>query len=450
MILEILKKRDAKIHFIGVLGAGMYPLFMILKNAGYSLSGSDAVKTPLFDKLQASCERVYIGHKGDFVSEADVVVRSLAVPDSDEEVSLANSLSVPVISRPELLGAIISSFNYSVGVSGSHGKSTVTAMIFEIFIKQGVPATVACGAEIKSKHPEIGKDKDVIIAEACEYKDAFLNFFFDSYVFLNLEYDHTDYFTSFDSLRRSFLLAMKNAQKLIVNKDDPEIYSLAVKSEKDFVTVSVREMADYEARNIDSLFGYYSYDLYLKGIFCHRVKLSVPGAFNVTNSLSAIAAACEFGIDPILAADSLNEFSGVGRRLEFIGRLFGRAVYYDYAHHPTEIRAGIEAVREMQGGSVDVVFRPHTFSRTKSLFGDFASSLSLADRVILLDIDPVREKYDQSISINSLCDKIGEKACVLEFERVIDRLKESSGAIIVMGAANLLPLIKEIKNNLEK
>ena len=231
---------------------------------------------------------------------------------------------------------------------------------------------------------------------------------------------------------------MKRAGKIIVNKDDSELYALSEFSGTPALSYGIKETADFRAVNISEDSGKYSFEVLKSDKKIAEIKLSVLGKFSVYNALAAFCAAYSLGIGADSAAKSLSSFPGIERRLEIIGKtVSGAPIIYDYAHHPSEIKSGILAVREFYKGKVALVFKPHTYTRTRDLFDEFAIALGLADFVYISEIDAIREEKIDGISSESLAHAIGECAMALPDDEITERLKNFEGAILIMGASNL-------------
>lgn len=418
---------------------GMYSLAALTRNMGFSVSGSDRERNPLTDALLGEEIEISIGHSKDALVSADALVYTLALSEDNVELAYAKEQGIPIYSRAEYLGALMQDYDHPIGVSGTHGKSTVTAMLDRIFVTAGRNPTTVLGARLPdTASPLRLGDRSYFIYEACEYKDAFLCFLPETSVFTNLEYDHVDYFNDIDSLKASFLKAMNKPSLSVVNIEDENLRSLLPSVKTRTVTYGFSEKADYRAENITEREGYYSFSVYHKKERKFDVSLSVLGSFNILNALGAISTACEYGIDSSVIVRAISSFSGVERRIERIGEYNGLPIYYDYAHHPTEISCTVKALREATQGRVTVIFKPHTYSRTEGLFDGFVTSLSLADRVILLDISAIRERNESGITSLSLAEKIGGKAVYTDEEAVIEKIKDiTDGVIVIMGAANM-------------
>ena len=430
----------SRLHFIGVLGAGMLPLARLLISRGYIVSGSDtrSPEMPLPRELDFR-----EGHSPDMLSGAEACVFSLAVPDDDPELCRAGELGIRCVSRPELLGAVVDSFPCSIAVAGSHGKSSVTAMLATIL--KGRRPTVLCGAGIGSDGFVLGSD-ELLVYEACEYRDAFLSTRPTLALLLNLELDHTDYFKDISSLESSFSRFAASAARVVYNADDPRLSKIC--RAESAVGFGRGEESDYRCRPL----GQGRFHVYRRGELLGEAELSILGDFNIMNATAASAASLELGVPFEEIRSTLADYRGIPRRLQRLGALCGREVFYDYAHHPTEISAGIDALRAHCGGEITVVFRPHTYSRTASLASDFATALGRADRVILLDIFAARESAIDGVSSKALADRIGKKAIYAESQpRAADiLLGEKTGAIVLMGAGDLSQIKEILKKNLDK
>ncbi len=443
-IRKIISGTVPRIHFIGALGIGMYPLFQLSEFFGFEVTGSDNDPEAL-GKYASVSRKIYIGKNIDIAKAADLAVYSLAVDENDEELAALENEGILCVSRAEYLGAIMEIYKQRITVSGSHGKSTVTAMLDAIFISANMNPTTVIGAIIKdiSSPLRIG-EKNVFICEACEYKDSFLMLEPTVSVFTNLELDHVDYFADITALKSSFLKAMNMANVCIVNKDDKNLASLVPLVKSRVVTFGEKEGANYKLRIIPQGKGKYCAEIKGEG---KTVKISpnLVGRFNIMNAAAAAVTAAEMGIDSKHIEYALSRFSGIGRRLEYIGSFRDKGVYYDYAHHPTEIEAAITALKELVGEDITVIFAPHTYSRTKAFFEDFAKSLSLANRVFLLNISAIREKSIDGVSSKELAKIIKSPAfCIESSEIVSNLLLHAPSPIIIMGAANLDEIKREV------
>lgn len=423
---------DLPIHFIGGLGAGMLPLATLLASRGYRVSASDR-REPTFSLP----ERIefWQGHEPERIAPDALCVYSLAVPEDDAERAFATARGQTVISRPRLLGMLASEYAVSIGIAGSHGKSTVTAMLS--YILADLSPTVLCGSDI-GEHGLVCGGDSLLVYEACEYRDAFLATRPTVALLLNLELDHTDYFPDIRALERSFARFSDSAELTVYNADDERLSGIMQGTEVNAVSFGASSLADYRYE-ILSVNDATRFAVYQRGELLGEFCLQIPGSFNLKNALSAIALATELGVPADTVARRLAAFRGIPRRLERIATRLGYPIIYDYAHHPTEIAAGIDAVRAMGHESVTVVFRPHTYTRTASLWEGFVRALRRADRVILLDVFAAREEAIVGIDSRNLALAIGDRAAYArsDAEAALLILEQPPCATMLMGAGDL-------------
>ncbi len=449
-IADCISKKSAHVHFVGVGGISMYSLFIFTRARGISASGSDKSNSERTEKLiEMGCD-VRVPENVSGAKSASLIVYSLAVSECDRELRIAEEMGIPTVSRAEYLAYLSLEYKMKLSVSGSHGKSTATAMLTKVLSEAELFPTAISGAQLAgTSEPYLLGSKDYLVFEACEYKDSFLKFTPDISVFLNLDLDHTDYFKSFDDIGRSFLSAMERARVCVVNKDDCELYSLAELSERRIISFGIEEDADIRAVNLKSDFGRYSFSVVKSGEIIAEISLAVLGKFSVYNALAAFSVAYTLGVEPGVISAALSRFFGIGRRLETLGkRKDSSPIIYDYAHHPSEIASGILAVREFFKGEIAVIFKPHTYTRTRDLFDGFVTSLALADKVYLSEIDAIRESAIEGVNAESLAKAIGESAEALSDDLIIERVKDFEGAIIIMGAGNVEKIKTEIINKI--
>lgn len=447
-LCKIIDSKKARIHFIGIGGVSVYSLarFVLGRNKS-SISGSDVQESSRTAKLSELGATIFIGHNADNVNGANLVVYTRAIKDDNPELLAARRLGIPTVSRAYLLGAVMLGYKSRIGVSGTHGKSTTVAMLDAIFTSAGKDPTVFSGSDLPSGEPIKVAGRQTFIYEACEYKDSFLRFLPTVAVALNLEYDHSDYFPDMRALRESFVKALSLANWCVLNYDDENLSKISRKLKCDVITYGQGEEADYRYKITGFHDGGYDFTLYSEKGKIGSFRLNVPGVFNVSNAVAAIVVALECGITPDAIATGIAGFSGIARRLEYIGDRYGRRVFYDYAHHPTEIRYVINTVRMLYDDSVTVIFKPHTFSRTKSLWDSFISSLGIADYSVLLDVYPAREEAIIGVNSERLARAIGARAVYLTERDLLSHIdKNTYGAIIIMGAGDMENVKKLILN----
>ena len=438
-ILKIISNEGTRVHFSGVGGAGMSSLFRLSRHFGMSATGTDRARGEYFLSLESEGADVTCVAQGSIPlgEDLDMLVYSLAIDERDGEIIEAERRGIPTVSRAEYLSALATCFSQTVAVSGSHGKSTVTAMLSHIFEYAGRNPTTLSGAPLSrnGSNCRIGA-LDYLLFESCEYKNSFLIPRPDIGVFLNIELDHVDWFSSLEDISEAFRGAMDRCRCAVVNTDDREIAKNCQVLHRPAVTFGKNADADYRIITLDESMYALTFLLEHKGERLGSVKLPMLGAFNIYNATAAIVTSIQCGIPFEACAAALSTFFGISRRLERIGAFCDRPVYYDYAHHPTEIAEGIKAVKSDTGGPVTVIFGPHTYSRTKGLWSGFVNSLCMADHIILTEISAIREAKNDDVSAERLAQECGGSvAC--NGEDLGNLLSKSSGAIVIMGAADM-------------
>ena len=438
--------RSAHVHFVGIGGVSMYSLAVLTLSYGATVSGSDRVESDRTRDLMLRGVQVFIAHTEGNVGDADLVVYSHAISQDNPELCEARRLNIPLVSRAQYLGAIMLGYSSRIGVSGSHGKSTTVAMLDSIFSYIPTPPTVLSGADLTIGSPLRIGSHDVLIYEACEYKDSFLRFSPTISVALNLELDHTDYFEDIDALKCSFCNALERAGRFaLVNGDDENLSSIIKKIKSPVISFGSREGNDYRYSVTSFRQVGFEFEISRFGSVIGNFEINVPGVFNVANATAAIIVALEYGIDRDIIFEALRAYRGIPGRLEYIGSRYGRRVFYDYAHHPTEILASVNALKQQVNEPLTVVFMPHTFSRTKALWNEFCGALSQADHLIITDIYPAREKPISGVTSQRLADTIGNSAIYCPEESIIEKIDSStSGSIVLMGAGDFESIKKEI------
>lgn len=446
---NILKDKKS-IHFIGVGGVSMSGLAEIFLSKGYKVSGSDINYSDTIRHLESLGLIFYKEHIAENVHFADTVVYTSAVKPDNPELKEASLLGKEIISRAQLLGYIMDGYKKSIAIAGTHGKTTVTSMVSYIFEKLSCDPTILVGAylDIIDGNMKLGSG-DYFIAEACEYCRSFLSFYPSAVTILNVEPDHLDYYKDADdyhSAYSEFLENVKNDGFVIACSEDKDLMKIVSNVPQKLFTYGLNS-GDFTAKNICTSSSTTTFLLLYKEETICKVSLSLHGKHNILNAMAALANAYIFGLDMQKAADALSDFKGASRRFEYRGTLCGAQVYDDYAHHPTEIKATIDTAKSKANGKIICVFQPHTYSRTKAFFNDFAGSFHGIDTLILADIYAAREKDDGSISSKMLADKINESltdcSYIESFEKIADRLKaiaSENDTIIVMGAGDIVKL----------
>lgn len=431
------------IHFIGIGGSGMCPLAEILHAENYNIAGSDISEGDTLARIRSYGIEVYMGHRAENIDGAELVVYTSAVKHDNPELLAAQSKGIPTVERCEMLGLISDRYKKSVAVAGTHGKTTTTGMLTQVLVGSGYDPTAVIGGRL----PYIGGNgrvgsSEVMVCEACEYVDSFLELHPAISIILNIDADHLDYFGDLNGIKRSFKqFVSQTTELLVVNGDDENSCEVVADSKLPKLYFGFGNHNDYYAENITAMPGARQcFDLMHGGEKLATVHLSVPGKHNVLNALACATVAAYLGDDGEKIAKNLESFKGVHRRFEILGKKCGITVADDFAHHPTELTATLTAAMSMGFKTVWAVFQPHTYSRTAMLLDDFAKALSIADKVVLSEILPVREVNTYNIYSKDLAEKIDGCVWFKTFEEISDYVCENAGEgdlIITLGGGNV-------------
>lgn len=444
-------KRYKNIHMIGIGGVSMSGIAAILKNWGFTVTGSDTNDSENIQALMQKGIKVVIGHSLEDVANSDIVVYSAAVKQDDPEMLEAKNLHIPTIERADFLGELTRCYKDTICISGTHGKTTTTSMIALCFLEALEDPSIQVGAYLKQLGGNymVGNSEHFII-EACEYVESFLKFSPKAEVILNIDNDHLDYFKTFENIKNAFIKYVKllpDDGVLIINADDTNCLDLAQYTNATIITYGIQNKeADFYAENI--IFdhdGFAEFDVFYRGELFDKIKLSIPGIHNVLNALSCIALCTKYGIEKNAIKSALLKFTGAHRRFEFKGKIDNKvSVYDDYGHHPTEILATAKSLSYKKYNHSWVIFQPHTYSRTKNLLEDFANSLLSFDHVIVLDIYAAREKNTYGISSKDLVNQliaIGKDAKYIpDFNECVSYVKNNvkeNDIVMTLGAGTV-------------
>jgi UDP-N-acetylmuramate--alanine ligase len=392
------------IHFVGIGGIGMSGIAEILADRGFAVSGCDLKSSAITDRLSARGIPVSIGHYPSHVPGVDLVVVTAAVRGRNAEIDAARARGIPVVKRKEVLGAIASE-KRAVGISGTHGKTTTTAMIAVVLEEAGLDPTVIVGGMLRNiaSNAKSGKG-DFIVVEADEYDRSFHELHPEVAVVTNIEPDHLEYFGSFEAIVEAFqrfVEGIRPGGAVIGCVDEPVVAALLKETQQRVVRYGLLESADLRAINIT--FDERGSNFEVPGV--GRFRLFVPGEHNVRNALAAIAVARELGIDSPVIAAALSKFLGVDRRFQILGHYAGAIVVDDYAHHPTEIRATLTAARRgYPNRRIVALFQPHLYSRTRDFAREFGESLRVADISLVAPIYAAREQPIEGITSRLIAD----------------------------------------------
>lgn len=450
---EVDFNRPIHIHFIGIGGISMSGLAEILLKEGFSVSGSDAKRSPLTDRLEQLGATIYEGQRASNITDdIQLAVYTAAIHEDNPEYKEVCSKGIPAISRAVLLGQLMKNYKIAIAVSGTHGKTTVTSMISHILLQADADPTISVGGILKaiSGNIRVG-NSDTFVTEACEYTNSFLQFFPTIGIILNIEEDHLDFFKDINDIRNSFHAFAKKIPEnglLIINADIENYEEITKDLDCRVVTYALHSDADYCASDI-------TYDALARGMYTLRefgknstkIQLGTTGMHNVGNSLAAIAVAKELDIAMEDIQKGLLSFSGTDRRFECKGKIGDVTILDDYAHHPTEIEATLQTAKNYPHDKIWCIFQPHTYTRTKALLKDFAKVLSLSDKVILTDIYPARETDTLGISSLDLLEelkKLGTECYHFssfdEIENFVLQQCVHNDLLITMGAGDVVKI----------
>lgn len=449
MNFKITRNKFPRVHFTGIGGISMSGLAEILIHEGFQVTGSDANPSKIIEKLQGKGAVVNIGHSAENVEGASLIVYTAAVKQDNIELVHARELNIPVISRAELLGAIMKNYQYGIAISGTHGKTTTTSLISIIFKNADFDPTIMVGGELDAIGGTVRTGKGpYFITEACEYVESFLKLNPYIGIILNVDADHLDYYRDINhiiSSFRKFASLIPKEGYVIVSADDNNAMKAVSDAECNMITYGIERDADWTGKNIcyDNS-GFPSFDAYYRGNFFGSFKLNIPGRHNIYNALSSIACAQIFNINKDVIGESFLKFYGTHRRFEKKGVFNGVTVIDDYAHHPTEVKAALSAAKNYPHRKLYCIFQPHTYTRTIKLLSEFSNAFGDADELILADIYAAREKDTGDINSKVLSEKIaanGVDAKYLpSFEAIADYVRNKvvpGDVVITMGAGDV-------------
>ena len=439
-----------RIHMIGIGGVSMSGIAEILKNWGFIVTGSDSSQSENTDKLIQNNIPVTIGHNLTDLEKADLVVYSAAIKKDDIEIVRAKQLNIPIIERGSFLGKLTKAFRNTICISGTHGKTTTTSMVSLCFLEALKDPSIQVGAYLNAidGNYRVGNSEYFII-EACEYVESYLKLFPKTEVILNIDNDHLDYFGTLENIITSFgnyVRLLPDDGLLVINWDDEHCRTITKNTKAKVVTYAINQLnANFVARNIvfnDN--GFPTFDVYYNNNFYKTISLSISSMHNVLNALVCIAVCHEYDISKEDMKNALHKYTGAHRRFEYKGSFNNVNVYDDYGHHPTEIVATANALKQKKYNESWVIFQPHTYSRTSLLLDDFANALLNFDHVIITDIYAARENNTYNISSKDLVDKInvhGNKAIYISsFNDIVEYIKAhvvSSDIVLTLGAGTV-------------
>ena len=444
-------EKPVHVHFIGIGGISMSGLAEILLKEGFTISGSDNKESALTDHLEKLGAKVFYGQKAsNIISGIDVVVYTAAIHPDNEEFAEAVKQNLPMLTRAELLGQLMTNYDVPIAISGTHGKTTTTSMLSHILLAGEMDPTISVGGILKAIGGNIRVgNSEYFVTEACEYTNSFLEFYPLYSIILNVEEDHMDFFKDIDDIRHSFrrfaeLLPADGT--LIINADTPKYEDIIRNLPCNVITYGLEHDADYQAADITyDKYGHASFSVLRNGVKVGSYYLKVPGIHNVSNALAAIALGHLLGLSEEVIIKGLGSFTGTDRRFQYKGEVAGVTIVDDYAHHPTEIEATLHAAHNYPHKKLWCVFQPHTYTRTKALLPEFAKALSLADHVVVADIYAARETDTLGISSEDLQKRIQELGTPCEYFPTFDEIEnyllancQEGDLLITMGAGDVV------------
>ena len=426
------------VHLVGIGGVSMRPLGLVLQGMGLTVTGSDMNSSVSTDELIAHGIHVEIGHRAENIQGAECIIRTAAAHNDNPEIQAARAAGIPIFERAQAWGVIMQAYKHAICISGTHGKTTATSMMTHILMAAQWDPTVMIGGYLPMLHAghRVGHG-DAIVMESCEYCDSFLNFCPTLAVILNIEADHLDYFKDLKDIEDSFHQFAELATDCIIANGDDANTVEALEGMK-YITFGFEEKDLVRAVNVSQDF--HHFDVECDGKFYCHLDLKVPGRHNVLNALAAAAAAWRLGIGGEAVQRGLATFTGADRRMQFKGKFNGADVYDDYAHHPGELAATIDAVRSMGYERIVVAFQPHTYTRTHALFQDFVRELKKPDLVVLAEIYAARERNTVGISSRDIQQQIpGAVYCetLPEVTEVLRSIAQPGDIILTVGAGDI-------------
>lgn len=425
-------KNVKKIHFIGIGGVSMSGIAELLKFHDFEISGSDRDDSNTLDHLRSLGIKIYVGQKKENIDKPDLIIYTDAILDDNEELIAAKNSGAPCVTRGVFLGALMRNYKYSIGVSGSHGKSSTTSMISKILVNSKVDPNILLGGKLDEidGNVHVGKS-DYLLTEACEFKANILNYYPSMAIILNIDEDHLDFYKDINHIVSTFIGYMKNLSedsKALINIDDTNCLPLLDHIKGEILSFGVENKdAVYNITDVEfDEVGHPSFNITSSrnNFGTEHFSLNIIGRYNIYNASAAIIASFESGIDIETIRTSMFEYKNLHRRMEVIGNYKDATIMTDYGHHPVEIKATLSALAEHKKGKLICVFQPHTYSRTKHLLDDFSNSFYDSDEVIVTEIFAARENFDPTIHSVDLVEKLRANGVNAIYLKTFDEAKE--------------------------
>jgi len=453
-------QKPYKIHFVGIGGIGMSGIAELLINLGYKISGSDVKSSPITRRLAKQGAQIYIKHKKEQIKGANVVVTSTAISDDNVEVTQAKEDLIPIIHRAEMLAELMR-IKYSVAVSGAHGKTSTTSMVAQILNTAGLDPTVIIGGILKSLNTNTlhGKGKFIVV-EADESDGSFLKYSPALAIVTNIDLEHLNYYKDINDIKNKFIQFINSVPfygLAVLCLDNEHVQNILPKIKVRYTTFGMTAQADTQAKNISFKGNKSVFTIIHNKKKLGEINLNLAGEHNISNALASIATGLELNIDFKIIKKALEQIEGVKRRLEIKGEKNNILVMDDYGHHPTEIRATLEAVRKSYSEKrIIVLFQPHRYTRTKELFDDFTRSFYRSDILILLPIYEASEKKIKGVNSEKL--KQGIKAhghknvsYAADFDKalsIVIKTVRKDDLILTLGAGDIYTLGEKLLEKL--
>jgi len=438
-----------KVHFVGIGGIGMSGIAELLLNLGFNVSGSDLNDSEIIQKLKSKGAQVFNEHSINNINNSEVVVYSSAVPNDNIELMAAVEKNIPIIKRAEMLGELVALKQTSIAISGTHGKTSTSSMIGALLSTGKLDPTLIVGGLVQNldTNSKLGSG-DLIVVEADEYDKSFLQIKPTIAIITNIEKEHMDCYNDLDDLLSSFAQFANSVPfygALIACIDSPKVQNILPLVKRPIITYGLSAQAEISAKNINFNQEQTNFSLYRNNEKLSEISLNVPGKHNVLNSLAAVAIGFELGLSIEHIIKGLKSYGGVRRRFEIKGIANNIMVVDDYAHHPTEVTATLQAAREGWDRRIIAVFQPHLFSRTKDFHKEFAAAFMESDILIITDIYPAREVpikgVDGKLVYNSV-KSIGHKNVhyvpkLEDLKQHLDNLVKTNDMVITIGAGTI-------------
>ncbi len=444
-------KKTKQIHFVGIGGIGMSGIAELLINLGYKVSGSDLNGSAITNNLARLGGVIHIGHNGEWVGDADVVVTSSAISPDNPEVLVAREQNIPVIQRAEMLAELMRLKKFGIAIAGSHGKTSTTSMVSWLLAKAGLDPTIVVGGKVDALggNAKLGEG-EFLVAEADESDGSFLKLSPVIEVVTNIDLEHLDYYRDIEHIKASFLEFIDKVPfygAVILCLDDPNISEILPKIGKRIISYGLTSQSDIYGENIYFLDGKVHFTVKRAGEVLGEIHVAPPGRHNVYNALATVCIGLELEVPFEVIGEALKSFEGVQRRMQLKGEVDGITVVDDYGHHPTEILATLGAIKEAWPEKrLVVLFQPHRYSRTKGLFKEFQTAFHKADFLVMTEIYAASEEPIEGISGGSLLHEIkrhGQRHTLFieDVESMAEEIRpllKEDDLVLTLGAGNIV------------